>query len=71
VSATSAALAAHHQAVADRLREERSMGGRWRDAAANVVDQRYLAPLAQQDRALADALTDLGRDLDRAQSLIS
>lgn len=70
MSAVRGALDAHQVAAAGRLRAEREMGERWRDAAARIVEQRFLASLAAQDRDLAAALQELDSQVDRALRMV-
>lgn len=70
MSAVAAALATHQRASADRDRAKAAMGSGWRDAAARIVDARFLDPLTLQDRDFAAALTDLADQLDRAERLV-
>jgi hypothetical protein len=70
VTSLSAALAAHNQAANDRRQTQARMGQAWRDAAARVVESRYLEPLDAQDRAFAHELADLGQQIDRATRLL-
>lgn len=71
MSTVSAVLAAHNQACADRNRARDRMGSAWRDAAARIVEARYLDPLETQDGAFAGALADLAQQLDQAERLIN
>jgi hypothetical protein len=71
VSAVRGALDAHLQAAAMRQRAEHEMGSRWRDAAAHVVEVRFLEPLARQDREFSATLQDLDDQIQRALDLIN
>ncbi|TFV91298.1 hypothetical protein [Blastococcus sp. CT_GayMR16] len=70
MTSMSAAVAAHDRASNDRRQTQARMGQAWRDAAARVVESRYLEPLDAQDRAFAHALVDLGEQIDRATRLL-
>ncbi len=70
MTSMSRALAAHEQASNDRRRAQSRMGQAWRDAAARVVEARFLEPLDVQDRAFTSALKDLAQQIDRATRLL-
>ncbi|MGX5653258.1 hypothetical protein ACWKWC_00600 [Geodermatophilus nigrescens] len=70
MTSMSAAAAAHERASNDRRQTQARMGQAWRDAAARIVESRFLEPLDVQDRAFAHALADLAQQIDRALRLL-